>query len=1132
MALAAPYNLFNKQEIVRLERRSSLTPSDLSKLAKYGENNGYYLLIAIERDGAAKPIYRPFDYIRRPNYWNMLLGPSGGIWKTLTEAKGSFGSLTSSSSGDGDVEDGSDKWEQLWGSELSLNTAITFYRLSHTASPTARGKKSAVHAFNFVSSSNFDLKAAQIYQCHELATYRQDRITHCLLFAMKQAGVHISIVESTAYACLSGGTRYVASGELKKVASHIQRPINLSRIRLNGKKQKHACRVEVIGKEFKESPAIDLAIYENHIFHNPVVDVNIHILKRSIQPDYKIPPRATMSKKPLLWVVHSLYTLGAFTAMTPDQHNEGRDEKNDDFIATPDIQSKINRECLDINQREFKCAEHKQKDEVYFAADCESFTGSGLSRHELALIGITKVRDPCDWKSADVKIWTFKEEPVKHMLQYVYREVRGYNMSPDQEIQAEVDDMEIDQTEYEEFEDHISAVEEKAIPVRRKRKRDRDTATAVIYFHNLRYDRAVLQRDLSIFDVLEYDNSTYFMKVRYANLTIEFRDSWKHLDMSLSMMSSALNLPNGISKKECGVNYDYFSPDNFDTRCSVSSYIDQADGKFDREEITSILNETSQYDNNTDTFSPWHLYRHYLHFDVLVLACALYVYQSTGIELSASYLQNETELDPLSFVTKSSFSKSLARQGGVFDHSYEYCGALRQFIMSSIRGGRVACHPEFEGKLTYASPSGIMYMDAVSEYPSAMVQMCDDYGGFPTGPASIMDSIDCIHDPKTFYYIVQISITEIPRKVLYSYPIIAYKAPNGETVDYIQDLPDGKPFEVTIGKIDLEEYIRFHDIKFNFISGIKWLRTTSPNPEWGNMIRHLFDQRKIYKKAGNIPMSNQIKNNMNSQYGSSIPKIKEYTFTMLSKGRPDLEQAIANIFHSIIEFYDLGKTVQLKRTKLDMTYTSCLFGSIVLCMSRRINNRLLYALEQSQVYALYGDTDSCMFDSQFLPIIREEYKRLWNMDLEGSELGQFHSDFEAIPGCINNDEIRSSKMWLVGKKIYCHETYGPGPNGTTVYGRQYKCKGVPKKSIDYAADVINPEDFMAGISSLYDRLIPQSSDYDADGELIDRSVAFLCNPYGSVRFVYAKDRTVMTPTEPFFRKVSRKPVRDFEIMRL
>jgi hypothetical protein len=1116
---AAPFNLFEKNLIFELPAGSVLSPSALSKLSQYGDTRGYFLLVAIEQANRDTPIYRPFDYIRRPNYWNMLLGVNGGLWKNLEEVKDLFQDFISDN-----TEDGSDKWQQIWGEEKTRNTKVSFYRLSSVASPLSRGKKSAIHAFNYTSSSRYDLKGAQIYRAHELHDNRQDRITHCLLFAMKRAGVPEALVDSIAYTCLSGGSRHVAVPELKKVATHIRRPIHLSRMRQNGKSVWRS-RVEVIGKEYKDAPSVDLAIYENHVFFNPIVDINIHILKRSIDSDYKIPPRALISKKPLLWVVHQLFILGAFTSMTAEQHEEGRDEKKDDYVFQTETNFNIDitEECLNINQREYKHQDRKFREEVYFAADCESFTGGGANSHNLALLGICKIQDPSSWRSADVKIWSYRDDPVCSMIRYIYQEVRGGCLEDN-------DAEEIN--EHQEFEDHLAAVEEKAIPVRRKRKRESDASTAVVYFHNLRYDRAVLQRDLSIFDVLEYDNSIYFMKVRYLNLTIEFRDSWKHLDMSLSTMSTALNLPEGISKKECGIDYNYFNPENFDARCSVDEYVYQSMEKFTRHDLTTVLNETSQFDEATDTFSPWQLYRYYLHFDVIVLACGLYIYQSTGIELADRYLKNDIVLDPLSYVTKSSFSKSLARHGGVFDNTYEYSGTLRRFIMTSIRGGRVSCHPDFEGKITHASKSGIMYMDAVSEYPSAMVQMCDDYGGFPTGPAVLMNSADCMTDTNTFYYIVCIRITEIPRKVIFSYPIIAYKDPNSAAVDYIQDLPNGQPFQVVIGKIDLEEYIRFHDIKFQFVNGIKWLKSYAPNNEWGNMIKHLFEQRKVYKKAGNIPMSNMIKNNMNSQYGSTIPKMKDYSFTMLSKGRADLEQALANIFHSVIEFYDLGKTIQVKRTKLDITHTSCLFGSIVLCMSRRINNRLLYALEESQVYALYGDTDSCMFDSQFLPLIRDNYRRLWNMELEGSGLGQFHSDFEAIPGCIDNDAIRSSKMWLVGKKIYAHETYGPGPDGTTVYGRQYKCKGVPKKAVDNVAEHLNSNNFLDGISQVYDLLTPQESDYDTDGSLIDRSVTFLCNPYGSVRFVYAKDRTVMTPSEPFFRKVSRKPLREFELCQL
>jgi hypothetical protein len=91
---------------------------------------------------------------------------------------------------------------------------------------------------------------------------------------------------------------------------------------------------------------------------------------------------------------------------------------------------------------------------------------------------------------------------------------------------------------------------------------------------------------------------------------------------------------------------------------------------------------------------------------------------------------------------------------------------------------------------------------------------------------------------------------------------------------------------------------------------------------------------------------------------------------------------------------------------------------------------------------------------------------------------------------------------------------------------------VPKKAVDNVAEHLNSNNFLDGISQVYDLLTPQESDYDTDGSLIDRSVTFLCNPYGSVRFVYAKDRTVMTPSEPFFRKVSRKPLREFELCQL
>lgn len=1114
-----PYKTFQNELLFELERYAVLTPDDMSKLSRVGEENGYFLLFKITHENGP-PTYRPFDYIRRPNYWNAMLGPGAAIWKDKDAALAEFKGLLGAPE---DADDGSDKWAEIWGAVPTRNTKVGFYVL--TDKKPTRSSNASVSAFNYVSKSSYDLKHAQIYQEHELSSYRKQRLEHCLSFALKEAKVEESMVNSIIYNCVQQGVRHLNTTDLKKVAAYMKRKINLSRVNLNLTNGNAHFRIKevTVGKTDEGGPPINLAIYENHIFNNPKVQINLDMLKASVDSKYVMPTRKrTISTKPLLWVVKQLHELGAFSLITPEQHNEGRDEKLDDFIKADWVEQEeitLKQEAIENDQRICDFKEYKGKNEMYFAADCESFTGNGSNPHELALIGISKVSDPLDWKNLDVRIWAFNQSPVINMMTYVYEQVTGEGV-PHQDAMEDDEGM---------FKDHDAAIELKSIPTTKKRKRSNETI-AVIYFHNLRYDRSVLQEHLKIYDILESDGHLYFMKVNFRGVIITFRDSLKHLDMSLATMCKSLDLPSELRKKECGINYDYFSRDNYNIRCSVDEYIQASNGKFTRKDMEDALwYDISEYDEIDDTFSPWCLYKYYLHFDVACLSTGLHVYQESGKELSRSYLK-DNELNPLTFTTKSSFSKCLAQQGGVFDGSAEYSGALRKFIMQSIRGGRVTCHPLFEGKTIEASSSGIIYMDAVSEYPSAMVQMCEEYGGFPTGKAALMTSKDCISDPDTFYYIAQIRITAIRHHVLFSYPIIAYKAPNSDTVSYIQDLPGGQPFVVTVGKIDLEEYIKFHDIEYEFIQGLKWSRSSEPNPEWGEMIKHLFTQRKVYKDAKNTPMSNNIKTCMNSQYGSSITKIRDSKTTILSKSRGDLQQALINIFHTVIEFYDLGQVLQLKRTAVDMSYMSCLFGSIVLCMSRRINNRLLWTLEQCGIYAIYGDTDSCMFDSQHLGLVRDMYKDIFNRDLEGTELGQFHSDFEPIPGCVDTDRIRSSTLYLVGKKVYCHETYGYTADGEIVVGRQYKCKGIPKKAIDYEALRRCPGDLLAGISSIYSEMVPEEGDYDENNELIDRSINFLCNPYGSVRFVYAKNRTVTTPGEPFFRKVSRNPMRIAEIM--
>ena len=80
---------------------------------------------------------------------------------------------------------------------------------------------------------------------------------------------------------------------------------------------------------------------------------------------------------------------------------------------------------------------------------------------------------------------------------------------------------------------------------------------AKVYFHNLRYDRTLFEKDIYIKKVITKNNQIY--RIFAFHLCIE--DSFKLISHSLSKFAKTFDLPNNVHKVEC-INYDYYTPEN------------------------------------------------------------------------------------------------------------------------------------------------------------------------------------------------------------------------------------------------------------------------------------------------------------------------------------------------------------------------------------------------------------------------------------------------------------------------------------------------------------------------------------------------------------------------------------------
>ena len=686
----------------------------------------------------------------------------------------------------------------------------------------------------------------------------------------------------------------------------------------------------------------------------------------------------------------------------------------------------------------------------------------------------------------------------------------------------------------------------------------------ILFFHNLKFDKAVIQSDCKIYSCCEKGGQIYEFSVLLpsSRILVCCRDSYKHISQPISSFQKVFDLPQDISKKEEGVIYEFFRQETRGQRVTLSRYIaatprffaetDQEYNNKCRENQAAVVRACCnlgvlldyEVDSAELSFFPDQLYKRYLQYDILTLAEGLKIYRRNMIKVYQNIV-GDTKItpEPLTKMTSSAFSRMVFEDSGATEGLFQYRASLRRYIMSSVRGGRCTPHPSFRGK---EIPHNVFYFDGVSLYPSSFVQQVKLAGGFPKGPAIPLSpdqceaGLDFLLDPSVSYAIVTVRILDIPRKLVFTPPIIAYKNPNdpSESLQYIQDLPNGQPFEVTVGLLDLLEYIKFHQIRFILLHGCYWDNQYGDNDIAGSVMTKFHEIRKRHKPKGPEPkdaLSNAYKLCSNSIYGTTIMSPSDSTsefWDMDDITEDNLPLKLMNIFDSIQEVLCLGKSLQVKRESYDAAFTFCLIGSIVLSRSRWIMNGLWAACERVGAYIFYTDTDSVWIPKDKLPAIETEYNSeradRKMPPLIGGELCQFHNDIDPKSfGSLwrptyNADHIFATSMFIVARKVYLLKTAFVTPEGMTIRGISYKCKGLPKSALEWYCSRLP-------LAREYEDLDPEYPEGDSSRLVIQFYRDILCgiaheaplNPT-STRFLYDKRRFVFTTRTPIPRTISSK----------
>ena len=333
--------------------------------------------------------------------------------------------------------------------------------------------------------------------------------------------------------------------------------------------------------------------------------------------------------------------------------------------------------------------------------------------------------------------------------------------------------------------------------------------------------------------------------------------------------------------------------------------------------------------------------------------------------------------------------------------------------------------------------------DGCSLYPSAMERI-GKMGGYLKGnaiPFTGRMKLKTLNKKDGYY--IKINIKNIPKER--DFPVISKVYDNRRNwVNTIRG-------EFYIDHITLADLMEFHGLEerrdFDILEG--YIFNSGRNPKILEVIQRLYNTRREKKKEGN-PIQEIFKLLMNSAYGKTIQKPINSTLKIVNSTE-ELDNLIRvdhNRFREFVKIKDTDKYIINFGKETQSHQSLPQIGSEILAMSKRIMNEVMYLAEDLGLPIYYQDTDSMHIKQKNLDILIPAYKEKYGRELDGKNMGQFHSDFDDF----NGKKALGSQLFIAcGKKMYIDEIVYPDEQP------QYhiRMKGVPKKVIEYRAKELN-----------------------------------------------------------------------------
>jgi hypothetical protein len=910
--------------------------------------------------------------------------------------------------------------------------------------------------FPYINTTKLDLSKYQIYNQEQ--AYEIEKREHCLIQALILAGVRIEIINNIKLSYVCGV--HIRKNDLPNIAEMCKRNINIFTMkgdRINTQK---------IKVNDSNDPDINIALFEEHYFILEDTDYTLFFIKNysklfEVENPYSINRIKNVNGKDYYYrtnetnkinsliVVYNLFKQDYFKKLDLIRFEEcSSSVKTRDNIYLDNIENEQRLYYEDyagvFDNREY----HYDKEKRKYVSDNPERYAKAKSIVEAMKKQENKVKKIF---YADCESFVYSQPHRLYLLGVVSNSNDIVNIFNTCESSPE-------QVVYN-FLNIVSNFSEQ---------------DAIVYFHNLKYDYHLLESYLNIKEKVVKDNQIYSIKVYFNNCTIELRDSYKLIPIKLASFQENFNLPKEYHKKEA-IAYSYYTEHNNNNTTNIDEYIHLLKENEKSIFLANMKTEPS-FNKKDNTFNPLSYYKEYLRLDCLCLKKGL-------IEFNELIKEATDGMSIYNSLTISSLTDKYMKENGAYNDVYEVCGNLREYISRAVYGGRVCVNEKYKKKVIEGKISDY---DGVSLYPSSINRLCREIG-LPTGEAKRLKD----QDWKNFKYsILTIQVLRVNK--IQKMPFIAYKKDG--VISYTNE-PPKEP--IIIDSITLEDYIKFHKIDYEVLDGVYW--EGDFNDKMGELIDNLFQTRMMYKKD-KPALANTIKLMLNSSYGKTIMK-KSNTQIQIVYNSDDgstFDSYVYNNFNTIKSYRQLNKyNFEIEKIRFDNSYNRGHIGCAILSMSKRIMNEVFDIANDIDCPIYYTDTDSlhCNFDD--VSKIEAKYKEVYNKELNGKNLEQFHTDFNLKGAC---SEIYATKSIFLGKKSYMDYLESEDKNGNKINGFHIRLKGITEEGLHHTAE--NYKDSYIG---LYTEL--------AEG----KSIKFLLNPKDKVLFEYKAGQ--VSTKQDFYRQV-------------